>query len=540
MIAAHAQGYPRLLGKSRDSRGHDPQGDPGGKVLVRKLLCSIALVLSKQPAYAQALISGLPSVSPSADTKEIPVVQDGVTKRMTPSRNSAILTGSANRWIQPQNFSASIQAPALTLSPYSGNRTSITFGDWQIGEDKAHNGSHDFYFYHALTKQIPIDLTTDGVPILQYVFNGNISGSAYNKTASPLTVNYVYGSTKPSTGTGIAIQCSNDIRQEGIPSSGRNEHACYYGYVRANGNWVHPAGQNYWLQDFNLLTPYQANVANRPDYIVGGSMRIMNMSAGADVIDSTHAGSFGSSVVAAPAPAADLASAGMPSMAMTYPISALYQATGWSGQNTVRDGYSTGATPAAVYAFRAGGGGGNIYTGNTTRSYFDIGYGVYDWANVGIDIHSRHPNGAGPGLRNAYATELGGAAIAGADSALLINTNAGSHYAAIKFGSEAPSYVIGTDLATNSGDNFFVYSSTLKGYPLELTPTVAILGVPARLPAQQFASLPTCDSNAAGTIAYVTDARAPIMAWHQEVTAGGGTNKAFIACNGSGWFAWDY
>ncbi len=55
-----------------------------------------------------------------------------------------------------------------------------------------------------------------------------------------------------------------------------------------------------------------------------------------------------------------------------------------------------------------------------------------------------------------------------------------------------------------------------------------------------FPALPACDSAAAGTIAYITDASAAITAWHQHVTAGGGSNKAFIACNGSGWYAFDY
>lgn len=55
-----------------------------------------------------------------------------------------------------------------------------------------------------------------------------------------------------------------------------------------------------------------------------------------------------------------------------------------------------------------------------------------------------------------------------------------------------------------------------------------------------FSALPACVAGAAGIIAFITDASAAITAWHQQVTAGGGANKAFIACNGSGWFAFDY
>ena len=56
-----------------------------------------------------------------------------------------------------------------------------------------------------------------------------------------------------------------------------------------------------------------------------------------------------------------------------------------------------------------------------------------------------------------------------------------------------------------------------------------------------FASLARCSGGVgAGQIAYITDASAPITAWHQQVTAGGGSNMAFVACNGNGWYAFDY
>lgn len=65
------------------------------------------------------------------------------------------------------------------------------------------------------------------------------------------------------------------------------------------------------------------------------------------------------------------------------------------------------------------------------------------------------------------------------------------------------------------------------------------LGGPVQLPGKTFATLPTCNAGNAGYLAYITDASAAITAWHQQVTAGGGANKAFVACNGTGWFAFD-
>lgn len=55
---------------------------------------------------------------------------------------------------------------------------------------------------------------------------------------------------------------------------------------------------------------------------------------------------------------------------------------------------------------------------------------------------------------------------------------------------------------------------------------------------QTFISLPTCTAGSNyGTIALVNDASAAITGAHQQVTAGGASNKALVACNGSGWFS---
>lgn len=62
---------------------------------------------------------------------------------------------------------------------------------------------------------------------------------------------------------------------------------------------------------------------------------------------------------------------------------------------------------------------------------------------------------------------------------------------------------------------------------VQLTPTI-------------FSALPSCRPERAGTMAYITDASAKIASWHQEVTRGGGLNRAFLTCDGSGWFAFSY
>jgi hypothetical protein len=61
-----------------------------------------------------------------------------------------------------------------------------------------------------------------------------------------------------------------------------------------------------------------------------------------------------------------------------------------------------------------------------------------------------------------------------------------------------------------------------------------------RMTGTRFAALPVCDEAGLGMIALVTDSARPIAAWHQQVVAGGGENRALVSCNGRGWFAFSY
>jgi hypothetical protein len=60
------------------------------------------------------------------------------------------------------------------------------------------------------------------------------------------------------------------------------------------------------------------------------------------------------------------------------------------------------------------------------------------------------------------------------------------------------------------------------------------------LSATHFEDLPKCNTSSSGTIAFVNDAIEPITIWHQPVYTGGGTNTAFVSCNGRQWHAFDY
>jgi len=59
----------------------------------------------------------------------------------------------------------------------------------------------------------------------------------------------------------------------------------------------------------------------------------------------------------------------------------------------------------------------------------------------------------------------------------------------------------------------------------------------ARLTPSTFASLPSPSAATEGVVAYITDAATPVTTWRQTVTAGGGSNKAFVVSDGSSYRA---
>lgn len=479
------------------------------------LIAALALVAS--PALAQQK----PLVSMSGQTRQLP---PATTLGTQPSTTTA----------------ASINIPQGTAPSAPNN------GDIWVTSDGIFSRVNGATQGPLISTVTTANLTGSGSNSLTPTFWQNWdslipSGDAYDKIPSPLTVNLGYGYNAPATGTAIGVQANLDVKRIGAATTGTNEFAAYYGYVRANQSIAPlPSGQNWWTTDFIIQSPYAPLAADRPNYVVGVSQHIFNLSNGAATIDASHAGSFGMTVVANPLDNASLTASGAPTTAPTYPVSAMYQAAGWAGQNTTVDGYDVNAQPAAVYAFRAGGGGGSVYIPNTARSYFQIGYGCYDWTDVCLDIAARNPKGSGPGIRNIYSTELGGSGMTGSFVPLLIKNNSSGNFATIQYGEGTASYLAGRDIGNTGADNWGVYSSTLAGYPLVLTPTTAQFGTPVQLPAKTFASLPACAGGTAGTTAYIVDASVPITTWHQQVTAGGGSNKAFITCNGSTWNAFSY
>jgi len=118
---------------------------------------------------------------------------------------------------------------------------------------------------------------------------------------------------------------------------------------------------------------------------------------------------------------------------------------------------------------------------------------------------------------------------AGANSeAETFGTNAGSNYQICSYADSGAFITCPLVIDRASGVVFggtLSLSNTASAARVRLTPTT-------------YASLPACVTQTEGTQAYITDASAAITVWNQPVTAGGGPNKTFVKCDGTGWKAY--
>lgn len=303
----------------------------------------------------------------------------------------------------------------IDLLPSSPNfpRSDIKFGNWVLGQYSG-IGPTDFFLYNSVTHSHPLVISPQNEITINHAYDNVHNWDAYDKLPSPLNVITSYGRKQPSSGTAIGLQNAMDIYNEAVPTHGHNEFSAYYAYVRANNRGVHPPGQHYWVTDFQLQTPYAPQPQKTPELGIVYSGRIMNMSYGVQALSSSHMGAYGQSLVATPMLENELTSSGIPLDARSFPITAMLALAGFSGDRSTYDGTLSSAGPAADYALRIGGGGGSPYIPFNARSNFGIGVGLYDWSKAGLEIDRRLPGATGPGLRNRYATELGGRLPAGA------------------------------------------------------------------------------------------------------------------------------
>ncbi len=129
------------------------------------------------------------------------------------------------------------------------------------------------------------------------------------------------------------------------------------------------------------------------------------------------------------------------------------------------------------------------------------------------------------------------AACAGQNAPLVVESRKGSAVT-LTDASASNVFKLAIDEGTGAGSGNLVVGRTAGTGAVVFIPAVSAPAV--QLTPTIFAALPPCRPERAGTMAYITDASTKIANWHQEVTRGGGVNRAFLTCDGSGWFAFSY
>jgi len=369
----------------------------------------------------------------------------------------------------------------IDLLPIVGQspRSVVDFGNWALGQYSGIGGK-DFFLYDGISHSHPLIVSPNDEVIVGHEYDNVRLPDAYDKLPSPLNVRIGYGRIKPAGGTAIGVQSNLDIFNEAIPKHGHNEFSSYYGYVRANNHGIHPPSQHYWVSDFQLTTPFAPDPTKSPELEIVYSGRMMNMSAGTDVLSSGHMGAYGEALVATPMLKNELADAGIPLDARSYPVTALLALSGFSGDANTYNGTLPSAGPAASYALRIGGGGGSPYIPYNARSNFENGIGVYDWSKTGIDIDRPLEGGTGLGLRNRTRTELGGDLPPGSlpYSLLLHDEHLGPVTAGIQIGDAFHAWILATSPDSSVGpkanddahSQFTIAFKSAKNPILTLTP----------------------------------------------------------------------
>ncbi|OXI63141.1 hypothetical protein CFB47_07830 [Burkholderia sp. AU27893] len=205
--------------------------------------------------------------------------------------------------------------------------------------------------------------------------------------------------------------------------------------------------------------------------------------------------------------------------------------SGDAGTNTIQAGISVYTPSATTYQWV----NGYQVTGSKSvqnASYYDAAAGTYSYQDTGAHTYGLYLNGV-------YGT-----------GALWSNQSLTMQYDHARLNLFPASTCNQWRLISNvtsSADGSIVLQHSTDCFASNFTNAVVgntdgsvQVGKGVQVSNTTYAALPTCNTGTAGYIAHITDASAAITAWHQQVTAGGGTNGAFVTCNGSTWNAFSY
>lgn len=138
--------------------------------MMKKILWAVLALLLATPAFAQKL-SNLPNGTTPTGTEFIPIVQGGVTVKVTPAQILAYIDAQTITWTNPQTYSQLMTLNnGLTVSAggiaVNGGGESITSGNFsQTGSGNTLFNNTGYLFSSAVSETTNIGTSTTGVAI---------------------------------------------------------------------------------------------------------------------------------------------------------------------------------------------------------------------------------------------------------------------------------------------------------------------------------------------------------------------------------------
>jgi hypothetical protein len=378
-------------------------------------------------------------------------------------------------------------------------------------------------------------------------YNGTQSASGYTSAGDALHPYIGYGTSVTTSSGSVALLGGNiNIYNSSNGPAGRSEFTPIATAVVPIKGGTFVAGSNYY-NDFNIQSA--PGTGGQEGFLAGGSFAIQKWTSG-NTIDANHAGSYGLAVTSVPN------NTGYDSQNhttdTTYPLNAMITLNGWSGQqtNTASGGQVAAATAAANIGLKIGGVGGSVWSCSTCYSYIPTGIDISDYTTAAIHIGPPNAGHATSGVAINIDAAAGNLVVG--DSIFVGSGGTGGTVQAYLLKANAPSASTqaftyysdqGTDkwlIGKQTDNSFIMYDSANAAGFLSVT-TAGLMTIGenkgVKFNSTTFANLPTCNSTNQGIIAFITDASAAISAWHQTVSAGGGSTKTFVQCNATNWLA---
>lgn len=530
-----------------------------------KRLLALILALCATSVLAQSISQLPPATTPLDGTEVLPIVQAGQTRKATTASVGQTITATANTWSGSQNF----PSVSIGLSPVSGfNSLDITKNSQLTTRLIAFGGAGSDTNYPYLQLQRGLGTRNSPSPLTVGVNMGGLlwwgydgltpghDGTGFYPGARILAQSQEnWGALHHGTTLYFTAEHINDIDfvgtvtvasgvmtiaaspvPNGAPTIGMTMNG-----LAGSPTVVSGAGNTWVLSNAGLTVGSTAvtgssnasNALTHTDFVMLDGQFISAFSATSSLKpplvgfnDTTSGFNF---------PANGQAGVALGGFQVaTFAADLLTQRTPGPGYGF--SGYDAGAALQIFSATRSNSAGMSLTSlGNIEFSNGSTPQGTPNMAKI-----------AASGLMNiASGLVVGDLSTTPIAKTILVNTGASENLTLSASGNyNKITFATGMNVQGGaSGDpglQLNVPSSGLFNFLVNNVSSFVVSPFGIKMAASTYAALPTCNSSNTGTVAYITDASVAITTWHQAVSAGGGSNKAFITCNGSTWNAFSY